>query len=364
MGRTLPWLKRTTSTKPPNAASTERPAKRQRTLNFRADSDSDTSTTHPAPPPPRRNDSDRAPSSSPPPTSSAPPAPPSIEYMRPGLAHDDIYIMVEDEFLSTARTFTSHLHHAEYQRLKRLSKTRPPATNRRVDSITQMREETKRQKEAEAREKRTKGLLEKLNGGVNAKRGQEEESDLEDLESDDRGDAPGVGTALGELMKRSPRKNITSLSGLHGIKSSTRAAAGYERPKNLSDMSHSRSNIFKEFGRIEGAKKSSTDLKKDEPETDDADSDDLDAPAPKKRSDPIDPVKRMDFGERTKPRKFSKPSTSTSEVSKPGRSRSPSPSPIHKSREAVLDRLKRRERERKEKEKSHLDIDEIPIFLV
>lgn len=44
--------------------------------------------------------------------------------MRPGLVADDAYVMVEDEFLVTARSFTAHLHYAEYQRLKAVARAR------------------------------------------------------------------------------------------------------------------------------------------------------------------------------------------------------------------------------------------------
>jgi hypothetical protein len=40
--------------------------------------------------------------------------------------NDDGWMMVEDELLTTARLFTAHLHHAEYQRLKGLARSRPP----------------------------------------------------------------------------------------------------------------------------------------------------------------------------------------------------------------------------------------------
>ena len=42
--------------------------------------------------------------------------------MHPGLNADDIYVMVEDEFLATAQLYTQHLHQAEYQRLKALAR--------------------------------------------------------------------------------------------------------------------------------------------------------------------------------------------------------------------------------------------------
>ena len=150
--------------------------------------------------------------------------------MRPGLSQDDIYIMVEDEFLSTTRLYTQHLHHAEYVRLKRLAETRRPTLDpieRPVDSITKMREETKRRKESEKHAAKTNGALNSMMGGVQARQPQGEGTDSDDGEGEERMDAPGVGTALGHLMKTSPRSNFGGLGGLHGVKSSTRAAAGF-----------------------------------------------------------------------------------------------------------------------------------------
>ncbi|KAF2632102.1 hypothetical protein BU25DRAFT_406619 [Macroventuria anomochaeta] len=64
---------------------------------------------------------DRAPSSSPPPPL-ADYALPYSEPMRKGISEfdlrDDEWMMVEDEFLETAKLFTRHLHIAEYDRLK------------------------------------------------------------------------------------------------------------------------------------------------------------------------------------------------------------------------------------------------------
>jgi len=53
-----------------------------------------------------------------------------------GYDQDDKWVMVEDEFLETAKLFTRHLHHAEYQRLKLLAKERKPSNiMQRVDSM-------------------------------------------------------------------------------------------------------------------------------------------------------------------------------------------------------------------------------------
>ncbi|KAJ4367616.1 hypothetical protein N0V83_007201 [Neocucurbitaria cava] len=62
----------------------------------------------------------RAPSSSPPPIADL--EQPQVEPMHKGLSkfdlRDDEWMMVEDELLETAKSFTRHLHIAEYERLK------------------------------------------------------------------------------------------------------------------------------------------------------------------------------------------------------------------------------------------------------
>ncbi|KAL8720054.1 MAG: hypothetical protein Q9225_003022 [Loekoesia sp. 1 TL-2023] len=141
--------------------------------------------------------------------------------------------MVEDEFLATAQLFTSHLHHAEYVRLKNAAKARNSALNttvRPTDSITAMRAETIKKKQAEARAGRNKLALEQMKESA---RGKITESDHSDdfSEESDADKAPWAGTSLQGLMAPDARKqNLTSLSGLHGIKSSTRAAKGYSKP--------------------------------------------------------------------------------------------------------------------------------------
>lgn len=156
--------------------------------------------------------------------------------MHEGLDRDDIYIMVEDEFHAIAKTFTQHLHHAEYMRLKALAKTRNASAtstiSRPVDSITAMRAETKKRKEAEARDARTKAALEQLkNPAVQAQR-QKSDSDLSDPDAEGRDGGRWKGTALQGLMTTGPRRNQTSLTGLQNVKSSTRAAAGFSKAES------------------------------------------------------------------------------------------------------------------------------------
>ncbi len=105
--------------------------------------------------------------------------------MRPGWDEDDGYIMVEDEFLATAQLYTKHLHHAEYQRLKNLARTRQTQisetdTNRPV-STTIMRDELRRKKTAESRSRKINAGLDPLlsDGGRKPKEDQGSESNFE-----------------------------------------------------------------------------------------------------------------------------------------------------------------------------------------
>ncbi|KAI4172855.1 MAG: hypothetical protein LQ343_003262 [Gyalolechia ehrenbergii] len=229
MPRTLPWLKDQDASK--IKASAPLPAKRLRPPSPKSDSGDDARSAQGLRARQRREAAQRAGRT---PSTSPPPAPPSIEYLHEGLSHDDIYIMVEDEFLATAQLFTSHLHHAEYVRLKNAAKARSGllgSTARHTDSITAMRAETMKKKQAEARAGKNKLALEEMKENARGNiAGNDDHTDEEEEESDAER-APWVGTSLQGLMAPDARKqNLTSLSGLHGIKSSTRAAKGYSKP--------------------------------------------------------------------------------------------------------------------------------------
>ncbi|KAL8830322.1 MAG: hypothetical protein Q9170_005779 [Blastenia crenularia] len=232
MPRTLPWLKDQEVTK--TRAPAPPPAKKLRPLSPSSDSSEHARSVQRARARQRREVAQRAGRT---PSTSPPPAPPSIEYMHPGLSHDDIYIMVEDEFLSTAQLFTSHLHLAEYVRLKNIAKARNATLNsaiRPTDSITAMRAETVKKKQAEARAGKNKAALKQMKedarGGIGVSDGDLDGDEEEEGESD-ADKAPWVGTSLQGLMAPDARKqNLTSLSGLQGIQSSTRAAKGYAKP--------------------------------------------------------------------------------------------------------------------------------------
>ena len=156
-------------------------------------------------------------------------------FMREGLEQDDVYIMVEDEFHAVARTFTQHLHHAEYVRLKNITKNRnikdTLSIARPIDSITLMREDTKRRREQEAKATRQGAELNMIRAQATSKRPEIVSSD----ESKDQArayDDPWIGTTLQDLMAI-PSGNRMSLTGLQSVKSCTRAAAGFSKPRDL-----------------------------------------------------------------------------------------------------------------------------------
>lgn len=150
--------------------------------------------------------------------------------MREGFDADDIYIMVEDEFQSIAQSFTQHLHHAEYIRMRNKAKTENASAikdlARPTDASTTMRAETKKRKEAEVLSAKHKAALKqiKADAGVGIVTPGEEDDEMEEDKEDD----PWVGTTLQGLMT-SPKKSQQALVGLQGVKSTTRAAAGFSK---------------------------------------------------------------------------------------------------------------------------------------
>ncbi|KAL8809314.1 MAG: hypothetical protein Q9223_007942, partial [Gallowayella weberi] len=250
MPRTLPWLKdqRVSQSKSTGAA----PEKRPRPLAPDSDSSDNARSAQRAKARQRQELAQRAG----PNLKLGFPNNPIDRYMHEGLSHDDIYIMVEDEFLSTAQLFTSHLHHAEYIRLKNAALARNSNANcilqsastsitRPTDSITAMRAETKRKKDAEARTGKNKAALDQMK--EDARRGiavsSDNDNDVNPEDDDEADKAPWAGTSLQGLMAPAARKTLTSLSGLQGIQSSTRAAKGFAKPED--SQSQSARDLFK-----------------------------------------------------------------------------------------------------------------------
>ena len=146
-----------------------------------------------------------------------------LRLMRDGLDKDDIYVMVEDEFLSTAKTFTRHLHHAEYRRLKAVARLRNASVSnglsRPVDGTTMMSLELRKRKERETILGKQRAILKSGNNAGS-------DREMEDSRDEDL----WKGTNLSSLMSPSKWQN-KALLGLDGLSSSTRAAAGYSPPR-------------------------------------------------------------------------------------------------------------------------------------
>ena len=303
--------------------------------------------------------------------------------MREGLDQDDLYMMVEDEFYSVAQSFTQHLHHAEYLRLKNLAKARGISGlgtgSRPTDSVTEMREELKKKKQAEAQAEKHKQALAKLGGGVARKRVKLSGDEANDSETEE--DDLWAGTTLKGLMA-SPSKMKTSLMGLQGQRSSTRAAAGYSPPKapgskpNVTfDMSTSIETRKQAKGRDASSQATASD-----------DDDDLDAPIQGPREQPAFQSIEKDLSFQTASR--AKPTAAKSSTSD-RRSRQSavsvydrkyrnallsSPSENESEDRPTLSKLplsrisrplkKSSHAEAKAEPKSYSNVNEIPIFLV
>lgn len=227
MPRTLPWLAQAKTVRPQHSSSSPAP-KRKRAATPTSDPDlvdSDLNTTGVGTLTPERRKV-RKPGRSP--STSPPPAPPDVEYMREGFTQDDIWMMVEDEFLSTAQMFTQHIHHAEYVRLKKLAKSRGQSTlqalDRPTDGRTAQSTATKLRLEAEEKARKAKAGVKAMIGG-----GESDEEEEDDYMLDPQ---------LAGLMTASQR-SAHDLTGLAKAKANTRAAAGFERsPQKKRTISH------------------------------------------------------------------------------------------------------------------------------
>lgn len=209
--------------------------------------------------------------------------------MEEGLDGDDAYVMVEDEFQTVAKSFTQYLHHAEYIRLKNRAKAQNASTintiSRPVDTITKMREETKKKKEAQTMAVKQKDALQHMKAQSGRPRTDDEESGSDSAEADD----PWIGTSLQGLMT-SPKKTQTSLTGLGGVTSKTRAAAGYAKAQKIPaqtavpfDLAPPRASNGTKISSARACSDASTS----------EDDDDLDAPAASKPLSPDHTPTRM-----------------------------------------------------------------------
>lgn len=143
--------------------------------------------------------------------------------------------MVEDEFHAVAQSFTQHLHYAEYVRKKKEAKTQNEATMRALARPTDgsaMLEDTRKRKDAEAMTARQRAGVEQLEGDSEGKKLEEME------EAQEEGEDAWAGTFLYDLMTSPRRARSLVAPGALGVRSSTRAAAGYSKPRGQSRQVH------------------------------------------------------------------------------------------------------------------------------
>jgi hypothetical protein len=200
--------------------------------------------------------------------------------MMEGYDHDDIYIMVEDEFHSVAQTFTRHLHHAEYQRLKKKARDAAPPT---FQPTEHMRSETRKKLEARALRRKQKDAVGNITNGVNLSEDEEQEDD------------PWLGTSLSGLMTDASIHKRTALVGLEKIQSSTRAAKGFTR--GTGDTPTDRKEKMSVFDIFSAQRKGADDvLHKSEHESNETD---LDHPSSKGKATIARPNPRQTFKRET-----------------------------------------------------------------
>jgi hypothetical protein len=137
-----------------------------------------------------------------------------------GLDGDDAWVMVEDEFLSTAKLFTQHLHHAQYQQLKKLIRAKNASTVtsilRPTDGKTVMSLQTKKKVEGAAQRRQNERTIRNINGD-------DSDSDVDSLDEED----PWLrDPRLAGLMNT--KEPSAKLGKLTGVQSRVESAAGYE----------------------------------------------------------------------------------------------------------------------------------------
>ncbi|KAI9665485.1 MAG: hypothetical protein M1831_001627 [Alyxoria varia] len=167
------------------------------------------------------------------PSSSPPPPLPSISSLEPMRSdgHDDCWIMVEDELLSTAQQYTRHLHHAEYKRLKHAAARRNDETLNAIKRPTHG--ENKHAKRSFHKKDNTKSLREEAQhlvalNGDSTKQANEDYDFVDDDEPDIFiGDRNLASLMLETREQRGGQK--PELPSFAGSRSNTRAAAGYQR---------------------------------------------------------------------------------------------------------------------------------------
>ncbi|KAI2776381.1 hypothetical protein F4815DRAFT_346346 [Daldinia loculata] len=272
MTRKLPWKRVELGSTSTPRSPTSTPIRQQKAKRENIDNDDEQAAASPTPA--KRVKSSHSVPTSPAPKHTPQPesSPPSLKplpesYMIEGLDNDDLYRMVEDEFLSTAQQFTAHLHAAEYHRLKAASKSQNadairdisrPVVGRMTDLVKQKQERKARLEKQKAATRKARADRSRIDDSTAS------ESDL------------WRSASLHGLME-SPRKKAARLDKLTKVATTTRAAAGFGIAKSgqLSTASHP---IRKDLTDSRPIPKSTP---QQDSETESDDDEDLDGPSAK-----------------------------------------------------------------------------------
>jgi hypothetical protein len=196
-----------------------------------------------------------------------------------GMEHDDKYRMVEDEFLTIAQKWTVHLHAAEYKRQEKMVKARNAET---ISSISRpvtdrMPDQTRRRVESIARSKTQRSAIEGLLGKKAA---------ADDIGDSDEDGLPYVGTTLHGLMD-SPRRKAASLSKVGSARTATRAAAGFQKPAQAKMNPSQRMTTISPLSKSKDQPQNVANLHSDGSTASSDEDDDLDAPIPAPKLEPM-----------------------------------------------------------------------------
>ena len=124
-------------------------------------------------------------------------------------------MIVEDEFEAVAKTFTAHLHHAEYKKLVKKARDAP---SKPIPTVTSpMSKETRRRLQRETLHQKQQEAVDGIGAGPR------------NGISDNHVDDPWRGTSIAGLIASGSQEK-RSLKGIDRLPSSTRAAQGFARP--------------------------------------------------------------------------------------------------------------------------------------
>ncbi|KAM0326786.1 hypothetical protein ACHAQA_006660 [Verticillium albo-atrum] len=132
-------------------------------------------------------------------------------FLIPGPQNDDLYRMVEDEFLVVAGKFTAHLHAAEYNRLKTQARSQNADTIANISRpvVGSLTELARRRQEDLLRRKRQRQALKDAKADAGGDNIETEEEEVEAL---------WRGSSLRGLMD-SPRKTEVKIAALGRVDS-------------------------------------------------------------------------------------------------------------------------------------------------